>query len=478
MPLTTETFTDPDGTLLISQHHGQLGPWSYWEGSPAFDPPLVGGALSVPSAMITSPHLYVGGLLPTNADWEISADFDEEAASDGLLATHPDNLGAMAFRFGSGPFGAPPGTLYNVAVLGHRKDYAGADPGHSYVGVGATLPTLICRMGLARESGNLRLFTEPVGGGARTYLELFWHNDTTDAYVSLGDSYPIATWASPLPAGLVLDVFNPHTISAFSKAPYVGVAADPATSPVALGAWSPAGVGYVGRTATATLTAKDASGNPITAGGETVSFGGPGVTVGTVTDHGDGTYTATVTAATPGAGALTATIGGVTVTTTMPGYTVLAHVVTMSPSAHFYTGRTATVTVIGGGAVTIAATGGVSVGATTDHGDGTYTATATAITAGAGTVQGLAITVLAHPGAAARGARSTALVYDAPADVARWAAARQYALRFGLGGSGRWQRVAVVHGATVRVDVSDVNYFALYALQAKAQPVKQRTETF
>lgn len=75
-------------------------------------------------------------------------------------------------------------------------------------------------------------------------------------------------------------------------------------------------------------------------------------------------------------------------------------------------------------------------------------------------------------------AQGGALVYSSPAAVAKVQAARQYALRFGLGGMGRWQRVAVVHGATTRVDVSDVNYFALYALLVKAQPVKQRTDTF
>lgn len=71
-----------------------------------------------------------------------------------------------------------------------------------------------------------------------------------------------------------------------------------------------------------------------------------------------------------------------------------------------------------------------------------------------------------------------ALVYNSAEAVARWTNGRQYALRFGLGGAGRWQRIAVVHGATTSVSTSDVNYFALYGLEVSAVPVKQRTDTF
>ena len=173
---------------------------------------------------------------------------------------------------------------------------------------------------------------------------------------------------------------------------------------------------YVAQTTTITLTAKDSSGTTITAGGETVVLGAGCVayTVGATTDVGDGTYTATATGAAAGACAVTATIGGVTVTTTLPTITVLARP-TPTPRGN------------GGGS------GGPCGGAMT---------------------------------------------YGLPASVTKWAEARQYALRFGLGASGRWQRFAVVHGATVNVTTSDVNYFALYDLLVKGQPVKQRTDTF
>ena len=78
----------------------------------------------------------------------------------------------------------------------------------------------------------------------------------------------------------------------------------------------------------------------------------------------------------------------------------------------------------------------------------------------------------------ARGARAGALVYGTAADVAKWQAADRYALRYGLSGSGRWQRIAIVHGATTAVATSAANYFALYALEVAAMPTKQDTDTF
>ena len=59
----------------------------------------------------------------------------------------------------------------------------------------------------------------------------------------------------------------------------------------------------VGGTDTVTLTARDASGHPVT-GALAVTFGlgagSSGGTFGAVTNHGDGTYTATFTAAASG----------------------------------------------------------------------------------------------------------------------------------------------------------------------------------
>ncbi len=82
-----------------------------------------------------------------------------------------------------------------------------------------------------------------------------------------------------------------------------------------------------GSIATVTLTAKDARGNQLSSGGLTALFalgaGGSQAILGDVTDKGDGTYTATLTATTPGtARTITATIGGQAVTSTLPTFVV------------------------------------------------------------------------------------------------------------------------------------------------------------
>ena len=78
----------------------------------------------------------------------------------------------------------------------------------------------------------------------------------------------------------------------------------------------------------------------------------------------------------------------------------------------------------------------------------------------------------------ARGPRGGALVYGSAADVALWSKASRYALRFGLGGAGRWQRIAVVHGATVDAATSDANYFVFHDLEVAAAPVNQNQDSF
>src|SRR5205807_9399109 len=79
-----------------------------------------------------------------------------------------------------------------------------------------------------------------------------------------------------------------------------------------------AGTVASGSTLTATLRAKDAASNDLTAGGETVVFslsgGGSSATVGPTTDHHDGTYSATLTGVLAGSlSRLHASINGNTV---------------------------------------------------------------------------------------------------------------------------------------------------------------------
>ncbi len=80
---------------------------------------------------------------------------------------------------------------------------------------------------------------------------------------------------------------------------------------------------------TVTFTGIDSQGNPVTQGGETIAFSlGGGTSTGTfstVTDHGNGTYSAVFTAGAAGTPAtISGTINGLAVTTTLPAVQVLS----------------------------------------------------------------------------------------------------------------------------------------------------------
>jgi N-acetylneuraminic acid mutarotase len=98
--------------------------------------------------------------------------------------------------------------------------------------------------------------------------------------------------------------------------------ADPSHSVIAV---APANI-QAGGTATVTLTAKDATGNPEEGGGLKVSFGlGAGTASGTfgpATDNGDGTYSATFTATSAGPISVTGTLNGQDITSTAPTISV------------------------------------------------------------------------------------------------------------------------------------------------------------
>lgn len=192
-----------------------------------------------------------------------------------------------------------------------------------------------------------------------------------------------------------------------------------------------------GGTVTLALQGKDAAGNTITTGGAAVVFSASGGTssgtIGATTDNGDGTYTATFTAQLAGtATIISATIDGTPVTTPLPTIAVTAgaisasaSVVTVSAST-VTSGATATLMLqakdaagnnltAGGAAVAFTQSGGTStgtIGATTDSGNGTYTAPFTGETAGTATTIGATIngspvtttlpTITVTPGGATR----------------------------------------------------------------------------
>ena len=165
-----------------------------------------------------------------------------------------------------------------------------------------------------------------------------------------------------------------------------------------------------GSGATLTLRGKDQFGNDLTTGGAIVAFATTGGTstgtIGSTTDVGDGTYTATFTGLMVGtATTIGATINGTAVTTTLPTITVTAGAISpltsvvSTSSGTVSSGATATLTLqardsvgnaltAGGATVVFSRTGGTStgtIGPTTDHANGTYAAIFTADSAGTAT---------------------------------------------------------------------------------------------
>ena len=193
----------------------------------------------------------------------------------------------------------------------------------------------------------------------------------------------------------------------------------------------------VGAHSVGTLFAKDAAGNQLAAGGLSVVFsfvgGTSGLSLGTPTahDNGNGTYTDTLLALVPGtATAVHAAIGGTTVTSAAPSITVvLGNLITSQSvvtvdSATLSSGDSSVVHLqakdsaginltVGGLTVIFFDSGGTStgtVGPTTDHANGTYTAVFHGLLAGTATtmhatINGVTVsstlpTVTVTPGAA------------------------------------------------------------------------------
>ncbi len=176
----------------------------------------------------------------------------------------------------------------------------------------------------------------------------------------------------------------------------------------------------VGGTTTVTLTARDADGNQESTGGLSVRFGVTSAvgTFGPVTDEGDGTYTATFTAWSPGSATFTAEISGqpvaspttdiVIVPLSLALSTVMATPSTTGPDSTAlvtFTARDSDGSQETTGGWTVAfslgsGTGTGTFGPVTDHGRGTYSATFTAGANGtntiSATVDGFAITTTAQ----------------------------------------------------------------------------------
>ena len=155
---------------------------------------------------------------------------------------------------------------------------------------------------------------------------------------------------------------------------------------------------------TVTVSLFDAEGNALDSGGDTVTINASFGSVSSVTDNGDGTYTASFTAAETSTATISAEVNDVTLTDTA-SVTVGAgnadpaqSTITASPET-ITAGGTATVTVqlkdsdgnnltSGGESVGLGSDIGSFVGSVTDNGDGSYTGTFMSEQAGEATISG------------------------------------------------------------------------------------------
>ena len=239
-------------------------------------------------------------------------------------------------------------------------------------------------------------FLPPVGGSVRDSVVV------SDSLGFAEDSVTLGTTAGPQSFQASVTGLTPATFLATANAGTISAAQSTVTVS--------AGTVASGTGVTLTLRGKDQFGNNLTTGGATVAFTAAGGTstgsIGPTTDQGDGTYTATFTGLTAGtATTIGATVNGTAVTTALPTIAVTAG--TISPltsvvstsSGTVSSGATTTLTLqakdsagnsltTGGATVVFSRTGGTStgtIGPTTDHANGTYSAVFTADSAGAAT---------------------------------------------------------------------------------------------
>src|SRR5690606_36949515 len=156
-------------------------------------------------------------------------------------------------------------------------------------------------------------------------------------------------------------------------------------------------------TATITVRLKDAYGNSLTAGGDDVELFADYGSLSSVTDEGDGTYTATFEPTTPGLVTITGTVNGdaidstVTIEVSVGAASPETSTITADPET-IDTDETALITVqlkdakhnnltVGGPTVTLTADDGREL-TVTDVGNGTYTASFSSTTAGTVTITG------------------------------------------------------------------------------------------
>ena len=231
---------------------------------------------------------------------------------------------------------------------------------------------------LATSGGQVRLFTDH--GSISTVIDN--NNGTYSATYSAAASVDTATITASLDGRMLSDTATVTVVAG---------SADAGESSITLSRASlPADGSSAG---TITIRLADTHGNSIRTGGETVLFteGSAALALnGSVTDHGNGTYSQAYTAGrTVGTAVISATVGGsaagsVSVATTQVTDQVLYSTLTAASDSLTAGGSATTITVQlksavsttvdeSAGTVAIWSTGG-TMGAVADNGDGTYTA--------------------------------------------------------------------------------------------------------
>ena len=244
--------------------------------------------------------------------------------------------------------------------------------------------------------GETVVFSRSGGVSTGTFSEVTNNNDGTYTATFTG-------LAAGSPTTIVATVGGSPLTSVFPTLTVTGGPVSVATSTVSTSAVSTASGGVV----VVVLQAKDAAGNNKTSGGATVAFGVAGGTstgnFSSVTDNLNGTYTANFTGVLAGtATTLTASINSAPVTTPMPTITVTSAGISVATStlsvsnATVASGNTVTLSLqardaagnpisSGGATVAFSHTGGTStgtIGTTSDHGNGNYTALFTGVISG------------------------------------------------------------------------------------------------
>ncbi|HEU5473721.1 MAG TPA: Ig-like domain-containing protein, partial [Actinophytocola sp.] len=272
-----------------------------------------------------------------------------------------------------------------------------ADPGTSTI---AADPTTIVADGTSTSTVTVQLKDAQgnnlTSGGATVVIATDY--GTVSGVTDNGDGSYTATLTSVTVAGTATLSFtvNGAAASATATVSFVAGVADPTTSVITADPVSITADGV--STSTVTVQLRGPLGNNVTFGGADVTIGTDRGTVSAVTDNLNGTYTATLTAATTaGVATLTFTLAGTPGTDTatvafVPGPMDLGtSTITAAPAAISADGiATSTVTVqlkdaqgnnlTSGGATVVVGTDLGVISGVTDNGNGSYTATLTSVT--------------------------------------------------------------------------------------------------